>query len=49
MFTVPATIVGGQIALYVSTALDTGTIKSGVGVLFAIISMALFGVAAGIA
>ncbi|SHG93755.1 sulfite exporter TauE/SafE family protein [Halobaculum gomorrense] len=49
VFTVPATVVGGQIAPYVSTAVDTGTIKTGVGLLFAAISLALFGMAAGIA
>ncbi|MFC7068570.1 sulfite exporter TauE/SafE family protein [Halobaculum lipolyticum] len=49
VFTVPATVVGGQIAPYVSTAVDTSTIKSGVGVLFAVISVALFGMALGIA
>jgi len=49
VFTVPATVVGGQIAPYVSTAVDTGTIKTGVGVLFAVISLALFGMATGIA
>lgn len=49
VFTVPATVIGGQIAPYVSTAADTGTINTGVGVLFAVISLALFGMAAGIA
>ncbi|MFC7137974.1 TSUP family transporter [Halobaculum litoreum] len=49
VFTVPATVIGGQIAPYVSTAVDTSTIKSGVGVLFAIISVALLGMALGIA
>jgi uncharacterized membrane protein YfcA len=47
VFTVPATVTGGQIAPYVSNALDTGTIKKGVGGLFAIISVALFLMAAG--
>jgi uncharacterized membrane protein YfcA len=47
VFTVPATVTGGQIAPYVSTALDTETIKHGVGVLFAIISAALFVMAMG--
>ncbi|MFA9416452.1 TSUP family transporter [Natrinema sp. HArc-T2] len=42
VWTVPATTLGGQIAPYVSTALDTGTIKKGVGTLFAIIAVALF-------
>ncbi|WP_135824810.1 sulfite exporter TauE/SafE family protein [Halorussus ruber] len=47
VFTVPATVTGGQIAPYVSNALDTGTIKKFVGALFAIISVALFLMAAG--
>jgi uncharacterized membrane protein YfcA len=47
VFTVPATVTGGQIAPYVSNALDTGTIKKGVGGLFAVISVALFLMAAG--
>jgi uncharacterized membrane protein YfcA len=47
VFTVPATVVGGQIAPYVSNALETDTIKNGVGVLFAVISVALFLMAAG--
>jgi uncharacterized membrane protein YfcA len=47
VWTVPATVTGGQIAPYVSNALDTGTIKKGVGVLFAVISVALFLMAAG--
>lgn len=47
VFTVPATVTGGQIAPYVSNALDTSTIKKGVGGLFAIISVALFLMAAG--
>jgi uncharacterized membrane protein YfcA len=47
VFTVPATVTGGQIAPYVSNALETGTIKKGVAGLFAIISLALFGMAAG--
>jgi uncharacterized membrane protein YfcA len=42
VWTVPATVTGGQIAPYVSAALDTETIKMGVGGLFAIISVALF-------
>ncbi|SFL40058.1 Uncharacterized membrane protein YfcA [Halogranum rubrum] len=49
VFTVPATVIGGQIAPYVSNALETDTIKNFVGVLFAIISVALFLMAAGIA
>ncbi|SFR32579.1 sulfite exporter TauE/SafE family protein [Halogeometricum limi] len=47
VFTVPATVIGGQIAPYVSNALDTTTIKNFVGVLFGIISVALFLMAAG--
>ncbi|ELZ87160.1 hypothetical protein C453_02379 [Haloferax elongans ATCC BAA-1513] len=47
VFTVPATVLGGQIAPYVSNALETETIKNFVGVLFAIISLALFLMAAG--
>jgi uncharacterized membrane protein YfcA len=49
LFTVPATVTGGQIAPYVSTALDTGTIKRFVGGLFAVIAVALFLMAAGLA
>ncbi|SDL91201.1 Uncharacterized membrane protein YfcA [Halogranum gelatinilyticum] len=49
VFTVPATVIGGQIAPYVSNALDTDTLKNFVGVLFAVISLALFLMAAGIA
>ncbi|MFA1609704.1 sulfite exporter TauE/SafE family protein [Halobellus rubicundus] len=49
VFTVPATVTGGQIAPYVSNALETSTIKGFVGVLFAIISVALFLMAAGVA
>ena len=47
VFTVPATVTGGQIAPYVSNALDTGTIQRGVAGLFAVISTALFLMAAG--
>jgi len=47
VWTVPATTLGGQIAPYVSTALDTSTIKTGVGGLFAIIAAALFVMAVG--
>ncbi|GAA0548023.1 sulfite exporter TauE/SafE family protein [Halorubrum ejinorense] len=47
VWTVPATTLGGQIAPYVSTALNTDTIKAGVGGLFAIISVALFAMASG--
>ncbi|QDX40182.1 sulfite exporter TauE/SafE family protein [Salarchaeum sp. JOR-1] len=47
VFTVPATVTGGQVAPYVSAALDTDTIKSGVGGLFAIIATALFVMASG--
>ncbi len=42
VFTVPATVTGGQIAPYVSNAIDTELIQRGVGVLFAVISVALF-------
>ncbi|WP_276270696.1 sulfite exporter TauE/SafE family protein [Haloarcula litorea] len=48
VWTVPATATGGQIAPYVSAALDTTVIKKGVGVLFAVISVALFLMAAGV-
>ncbi|MFC7205068.1 sulfite exporter TauE/SafE family protein [Haloferax namakaokahaiae] len=48
VFTVPATVLGGQIAPYVSNALDTDTIKNFVGVLFGVISLALFLMALGI-
>jgi uncharacterized membrane protein YfcA len=47
VFTVPATVTGGQIAPYVSNALGTDTIKVGVGGLFAVISVALFVMAVG--
>jgi Sulfite exporter TauE/SafE. len=47
VFTVPATVTGGQIAPYVSNALDTAVIQKGVGVLFTIISVALFLMASG--
>ena len=47
VWTVPATVTGGQIAPYVSAALDTDTIKAGVGVLFAVIAVALFLMATG--
>ncbi|ELZ40614.1 hypothetical protein C463_14940 [Halorubrum californiense DSM 19288] len=47
VWTVPATTLGGQIAPYVSTALNTQTIKAGVGALFAVIAVALFAMAAG--
>jgi uncharacterized membrane protein YfcA len=47
IWTVPATTLGGQIAPYVSAALDTSIIKKGVGVLFAIIAVALFIMATG--
>ena len=47
VWTVPATVTGGQIAPYVSAALDTETIKQGVGGLFAIIAVALFLMATG--
>ncbi len=48
VFTVPATVTGGQLAPYVSNALDTTVIQKGVGVLFTIISVALFLMASGI-
>ncbi|ERH13293.1 MAG: putative permease [halophilic archaeon J07HB67] len=48
VFTVPATVTGGQIAPYVSNALDTDTITVGVGGLFAVIAVALFGMAVGV-
>ncbi|WP_254273322.1 sulfite exporter TauE/SafE family protein [Haloarcula marina] len=47
VWTVPATVTGGQIAPYVSANLDTEIIKKGVGALFAVISVALFLMAAG--
>lgn len=47
VFTVPATVTGGQIAPYVSNALDTGVIQKGVGILFTTISVALFLMASG--
>jgi len=42
VWTVPATVTGGQIAPYISSALDTSILKQGVGVLFAVIATALF-------
>jgi uncharacterized membrane protein YfcA len=42
VWTVPATVTGGQVAPYVSAALDTETIKTFVGGLFAVIAVALF-------
>ena len=47
VWTVPATVTGGQIAPYVSANLDTNLIKKGVGVLFAVIAVALFLMASG--
>jgi uncharacterized membrane protein YfcA len=47
VWTVPATVTGGQIAPYVSAALDTELLKKGVGVLFAVIATALFVMASG--
>jgi uncharacterized membrane protein YfcA len=47
VFTVPATVTGGQVAPYVSNALEVGIIKKGVSSLFALISLALFLMAAG--
>jgi len=46
VWTVPATVTGGQIAPFISSTLDTEILKHGVGVLFAIIATALFGMAA---
>jgi uncharacterized membrane protein YfcA len=48
VFTVPATVTGGQIAPYVSNALSTRTIKRFVAMLFGVISTALFLMAAGL-
>jgi uncharacterized membrane protein YfcA len=48
VFTVPATTLGGQIAPYVSNALDTDTITMGVAGLFSVISVALFLMAVGV-
>ena len=47
VFTVPATVTGGQIAPYVSNAIDTELIQKGVGALFAVIAVALFLMATG--
>lgn len=47
VWTVPATVTGGQIAPYVSASVDTEILKQGVGVLFAIIAVALFLMASG--
>jgi len=47
VFTVPATTIGGQIAPYVSNTLDTSLLQKGIGVLFGIISIALFLMASG--
>ncbi|MBX0288222.1 sulfite exporter TauE/SafE family protein [Haloarcula salinisoli] len=47
VWTVPATVTGGQIAPYVSAAIDTELIKKGVGILFGIIAVALFLMASG--
>ena len=47
VFTVPATVTGGQVAPYVSNALDTRTIQIGVAILFGVISIALFLMAGG--
>ncbi|WP_435194958.1 sulfite exporter TauE/SafE family protein [Natronomonas sp. EA1] len=49
VFTVPATVTGGQIAPYVASRLDTKLIKKGVGALFTLIALALFGIAVGLA
>ena len=48
VWTVPATVTGGQIAPYVAATLDTEIIKKGVGILFAIIAIALFVMASGV-
>jgi uncharacterized membrane protein YfcA len=48
VFTVPATVTGGQIAPYVSNALSTGVLKRFVAGLFGVISVALFLMAAGL-
>jgi len=48
VFTVPATVTGGQIAPYVSNALSTRTIKRFVAMLFGIIATALFLMATGL-
>ena len=48
VFTVPATVTGGQIAPYVSNALSTRTIKRFVAMLFGLIATALFLMAAGL-
>ena len=48
VFTVPATVTGGQIAPYVSNALSTRTIKRFVAGLFGVIATALFLMAAGL-
>jgi len=47
VWTVPATVTGGQVAPYVSAALETETIKKFVGGLFAVIAVALFLMALG--
>jgi len=47
VWTVPATVTGGQIAPYVASALDTAILKRGLAVLFAIIATALFLIAVG--
>jgi len=48
VFTVPATVTGGQIAPYVSNSLSTRTIKRFVAMLFGVIATALFLMAAGL-
>ncbi len=47
VFTVPATVLGGQVAPYVSNALETQTIKKFVCGLFSVIAVALFLMASG--
>ena len=49
VWTVPATVTGGQIAPYVASRLDTELLKQAVGVLFTIIALALFGIVVGVA
>ncbi|MFB6194355.1 MAG: TSUP family transporter [Halobaculum sp.] len=49
VFTVPATVIGGQVAPYVSNTLDTDTLTLGVAGLFGVISVALFLMAVGVA
>ncbi len=48
VWTVLATVTGVQIAPYVPATLDTGLIETGVGVLVAVIAVALFPMASGV-